>query len=62
MYGMLGDSKYLNCAVVLRVWDAKALAVDVHELQLEVRDTVLVCDERERKITDARQSVLTVTP
>lgn len=36
---------YLDCAVVLRLWDPEVLAVDIHQLELKVRDTVLVCDD-----------------
>jgi hypothetical protein len=33
---------HLHHSAILGVWDAQVLAVDVHELELEVADLVLV--------------------
>jgi hypothetical protein len=50
---IFADARELSCrhahdGAVLRVRDAEVLAVDVHELELKVRDAVILCRRRRR--------------
>ena len=39
-------SRHFYYSFVVRVWDSEMLAVDIHQLDIEIRDAVLRCKEQ----------------